>query len=378
VVRSPFAAFVAYLARRLEGVPILIAATQRTSDPGAEPALLAEIAYDPLSVALRPGPLSEIGVRAIVRAQLGEDADEEFCAACHASSGGNPLLLRQLLRALEADGLRPDAANAELVRDIGPRAVSRTVLLRLARLPAEAIAVARALAVLGEGAELPSAAKLAEVDEERAAQATGELARVEILRPEPPLGFTYPLVRDAVYRELPAGERALQHARAAELLRGGGADADQVAAQLLHAPCRGRPWATELLHAAGRAAKLRGAGDSAVAYLRRALEEPPSRERRPDLVFELGLAETLVNGPAAVQHLTEAYTSHSRPPRAPRPRTSSRGCGCSRTRRSAASTSRGKRAPPSRPSSRTLRASSKPRSSWPSSSAPATWASCAG
>ena len=112
------------------------------------------------------------------------------------------------------------------------------------------------------------------------AAATGELARAEILRPDPPLGFVHPLVRDAVYRELPPGERALLHERAAVLLRDAGAPSEQVAAQLLEAPRRGAAWVVDALEAAGATAMRRGAADSAVALLRRALEEPPAPERR--------------------------------------------------------------------------------------------------
>jgi DNA-binding CsgD family transcriptional regulator len=122
-------------------------------------------------------------------------------------------------------------------------------------------------------------------------------------------------VHDAVYLELPPSERELRHARAAALLREAGAPADQVAAQLLHAPRRGEPWVAELLREAGRAAKLRGAAESAVAYLRRALEEPPAEDARPGLLLELGLTETLVSAPAAIDHLSEAYRSLDGPER---------------------------------------------------------------
>jgi DNA-binding NarL/FixJ family response regulator len=311
----PSLRFVAYLVRRLEGVPILVCATQRTTDPGTDPALLGEIAHDPMSVPLRPGPLTPAGVRDLVRARLGPDADERFCGACAESTGGNPLLLRQLLRALEADEVQPTAANARLVHDIGPRAVSRTVLLRLARLPEETVSVARAVAVLGDSAELPVVAALAGVDERRVAEATGQLARAEILRPEPPIGFVHPLVRESVYHELPPGEREFQHAHAAALLREAEASPDQVASQLLHAPRRGEAWVADLLGEAGRAAKRRGAADNAVSYLRRALEEPPAPERRPELLLELGLTETLVDAPAGLDHLMQAYRELGDPSR---------------------------------------------------------------
>jgi DNA-binding CsgD family transcriptional regulator len=181
------------------------------------------------------------------------------------------------------------------------------VLLRLARLPPAARAVAQAVAVLGEGAGLPAVAGLAGVDEADLADATRRLAQAEILRPERPLAFVHPLVRDAVYHDLSPGEREVQHTRAAALLRDGGAPREQVAAQLLHTSPRGEAWVAELLWEAGRTAMRAGAVDSAVSYLRRALDDLPADADRGRLLFELGAAEALTNGPAAAEHLALAY-----------------------------------------------------------------------
>ena len=303
----PSLRFLAYVTRRLEGLPVLLAVTMRTTEPGTDPALLSEIANDLATSALRPAPLTDGAVRSLVHAALVGEAADAFCAAVHGATGGNPLLVRQLVRALEAEGVRPDAASAGMVREIGPAAVTRTVLVRLARQPPEALAVARAVAVLGEGASLAAVAALAEVDEEAVAAAAGGLTRAEILRPEPPLGFVHALVRDAVYREMPHGERALWHARAVAALRGLGAPAAQIAAQLLSVPPRGEPQVAALLHDAGRAAFARGAPDSAIALLERALAEPPAPDRRSAILLDLGLSETLVDGRAAVAHLRAAY-----------------------------------------------------------------------
>src|SRR5215210_5882826 len=203
----PSLRFLAYLVRRLEDMPALVGATVRSTDPGTDPALIAEIENDPATYAVRPGPLSEAAVTELVRARLGADADERFCAACARVTGGNPLLLRQLLSSLEADGVKPDAAHVDVVADIGPRAVSRTVLLRLARLPEEAVRVARSAAILGEHADLPAVAALAELSAEEAAAASAALAHAEILRAEPPIGFVHPLVREAIYQELSPAQR---------------------------------------------------------------------------------------------------------------------------------------------------------------------------
>jgi DNA-binding CsgD family transcriptional regulator len=304
---SPSLRFLAYLARRLEGTPILLAVTLRSGEAGTDPTLVRELAGDPAAERLWPGPLSLDGVGDLVRERLGPDADPAFCAACHEATGGNPLLLGQLLAALAADGVSPEAGNADLVREVGPRAVSSAVLLRLSRVGNDAIEVARAVSVLGEDARLPAIAALTGLDEAVVADATGALARVEILKPDPPLGFVHPLVRDAVYHELPPGERELRHGRAARALLDAGGEREEVASHLLLTAPRGEAWVAELLHDAGRSAMPKGAAESAAAYLRRALAEPPSGERRTQVLFELGAAEVLVDGRSAVGHLREAY-----------------------------------------------------------------------
>jgi DNA-binding CsgD family transcriptional regulator len=311
----PSLRFFAYLASRLEGLPILLAGALRPSELGGSEALIDEIARAPSAVFVRPDPLSQAAVRELVEGRLGSAPDEAFVAACHVATGGNPLLLDQLLASLLADGVQPDADHVPLVRDIGPRAVSRTVLSRLGRLPGEAVEVARAVAVLGDRADLPAIAALAGLDEPEVGEAADGLVGADILRPQVPLTFVHPLVRDAVYEDLPPARRELQHAQAAEVLREVGASDEQVAAHALLTAGRGQSWIVDCLLEAARTATRRGAADSAVAYLRRALEEPPPPERWTEVVLELGVAEALVQGDAAVEHLREAYAQIDDPVR---------------------------------------------------------------
>ncbi|GGM61762.1 BTAD domain-containing putative transcriptional regulator [Dactylosporangium sucinum] len=299
--------FLAYLVRRLEGLPVLVVATLRTGEQYDDDALLAELQLDPATVAVRPGPLSLDGVADLVRERLGGAAEDRFIAACHRTTSGNPLLLRQLLKALEANGVRPSAAHVGTVTAIGSRAVSSMVLIRLRRMPAASTAVARAIAVLGDGAGLPTIAALAGVDEPAAAAAVAALARAEVVRHEYPIGFVHPLVRDAVYQDLPPGERQLHHERAARVLHGLSAAPEQIAAHLLQIPERADPWVVEVLRAAAETALNRGAPDGAATYLRRALAEPPPAAKRPAVLLQLGQVETLNDGPAAIAHLRAAY-----------------------------------------------------------------------
>ncbi|HEX2125579.1 MAG TPA: AAA family ATPase [Thermoleophilaceae bacterium] len=303
----PSLRFLAYLARRLEGLGAALAVGLRTAELDVAPVVIGELAEAPDAVRLRPGPLSEAGVAELIRSRLGVEPDRAFTAACVSGTGGNPLLLRQLLSSLEADGVTPEARQARVVQQAGPQAVSRTVLLRLHRLPDPAAAVAQAIAVLGDGAELPLVAALTALDDAAVAGATAALARAEILRPQPPLGFVHPLIRDAVYQQLPPGERELRHAEAARLVMQAGAPAEEVATHILACPRRGQDWVVDVLSEAARSARTRGAADSAATYLERALDEPPTARRRMRVVLELGLAETLTHGPAAAGHLREVW-----------------------------------------------------------------------
>ncbi|HEX8753946.1 MAG TPA: AAA family ATPase [Solirubrobacterales bacterium] len=303
----PSLRMLAYLVRRLEGMPLMVAATLRSTEPGTDPALVAEIAQDQMTDRIRPVPLSPRAMPALIERRLGSPPDPAFAAACHQATGGNPLLLDELLKGLAAEGVEPRAERAAVVRDLGPRAVSRAVLLRLARLGEGDVAVARALAVLGEGAELAEIAAMTGRGEAEVASATGELARVEILRPEPPLGFVHPLVRDAVYNDLPPGQRELEHNRAARLLREAGAPAERVAAHFLLIPPVGEEWVVDLLAEAARSAAEKGGAENAAAYLERALAEPMEAPRRARTLLDLGLREMDLRGVDAVEHLAEAH-----------------------------------------------------------------------
>ena len=185
--------------------------------------MLAELAADPLAISIRPGGLSVDGVRGVIEQRLGQAPDAPFAEACHTATGGNPLLLHELMKAIAVEGTAPTAANTGVVSELGPRAASRAVLLRLSRLSAEAGRWPARPRSSTRASTCPTLAALAGVDEQVAARATGELSQAEILRPAQPLGFVHPLIRAAVYQEVSPGERELAHARAARLLAEAGA-----------------------------------------------------------------------------------------------------------------------------------------------------------
>jgi DNA-binding NarL/FixJ family response regulator len=305
-VDRPSMRFLAFLSRRLEGMGVLVALGMRTADPGADPALVGEIVDTPGVLVVRPRPLSDAGVARLVQDRLGAAPEPAFSAACVEAAGGNPLFLGHLLGSLADAAVRPSADQVEAVRRIAPRSASRTVLGRLAHLPAQATSVAEAMAVLGDRFGVAAVAALAGLNEAQVAEAMVDLVRAEILAPGPPTEFVHPLVRDAVYDSVQPATRGLRHAEAARMLSSAGAAHEVVATQLLAATRRGDEWTVDVLVSAAASAKDRGATDSAVAYLYRALEEPPPEARRPALRLELGRYEALIDGPGAAANLRAA------------------------------------------------------------------------
>jgi DNA-binding CsgD family transcriptional regulator len=296
--------WLAYLVRRLDGVPVGVLATARQL-PEEDPAL-ADVLADPATTVVRPRVLSPLAATELVRADLSPDADDAFCLACHRTTGGNPLLLHELVRTLLADGAPPSAASVEVVERLAPDAVARSVRRRLAGLPGEAAALARAVAILGDGADGRQAAALAGIERRRLAPAAAALARVDLLHREPPLRFVHPVVRNAVYGGTAAHERAEEHARAAAVLAAAGAPAEQVASQVLLAPAGSVDGAVGALRDAARRAAAEGAPASAARFMGRALDEPMPDDERGALLLELAAAELSLGAATVLERLREA------------------------------------------------------------------------
>jgi DNA-binding CsgD family transcriptional regulator len=302
---APSLRWVDYLARRVGELPILLVLAARPAEAGAENELVEAIAAEPSTEVLALPPLGEASVARLVRSHLGE-GDDEFCRACHRATGGNPFLVRELLRAARADRLEPVEANAGRVGELGSSVIAHSVLVRLARQGPAPTALALAVAVLGANAVLADAAALAGLGAEEAIGAADTLRAADILDVSDRLDFVHPLVRAAVCQELGPARRSADHLRAARLLASHGASGDQVALHLLSAFPGRDPWVVAALRTAARQALTAGAPDAAVRYLQRALDEPAGDDDRPAVLFELGVALSPLDPATAVEHLRRA------------------------------------------------------------------------
>ncbi len=326
---EPSQRFVAHLGHRLDGLPVLLVVTARESRPGMATATappagpVASLAGKPGSTVLRPAVLGDSACAEIVRGYLdggrrgGEPAGpaDAFLAACRELTGGNPLLLHALAASLAADGISGGEADIPHLRRLTPGTVSRSVLLQLGRMPAAALAAARAVAVLGTAASTGRAARLAGLGAAECAEAISALMAERLIEGEHTLSFVHPLVRSAVYTDFAPPLRQRWHARAARMLDAEGAEREEVTVHLLTASRAGDPWTVEWLRRAAADARSRGAPDIAKVCLERALAEPPPPAERAGVLFELGQLETMQAPAAAAGHLTEALAGTADWPR---------------------------------------------------------------
>ncbi len=301
--------FLAYLAQRIEDLSIAMVLAGRPPEAaaGEMATLWAQIASRPMAVAMYPRPLSEFAAISLTRRRLGAQAADVFCRSCYTATGGNPLFLEELLRALEAARVVPSAEAAGEVQAVGPAAVSRFVLHRLAALGAPATALARTVAVLGDNSELTLAAHVAGVGEDAARRAGDELVRADIFVRAERLGFAHPIVRAALYDDLTPGERQALHAAAAQALASEGASAERVTAHLLLTIPAGDQQRVQTLRVAANSAARRGSPQAAAARLRRALLEDPATQERAEILTDLGRHEVAaMDFVGAEEHLREA------------------------------------------------------------------------
>ena len=295
----PSLRFLAFLARRLDGLPVAIVAGTRPREGGELQGLGTTLVLAPLST----GAAAELIANA-----LGTPPDAAFAAACRTATGGNPLLLRELARTASENALSGAAEESEKALALGSAGVQPAVGRRLQTLGPTAVQLARAAAIFGPNGRIDDLAALSDTSVQEAAANVAELGREGIFEAGAH-AFAHPLVREAVLTGTAPEEQVALHGRSAARLKTRGARPAEIAVHLLHTRPAGAAATIDTLRTAAREAVADGALDTAVAYLERALVEPPRPDRRAPLVLELGEVEADHGVAGAAERLTEALAS---------------------------------------------------------------------
>ena len=267
----------AFVARRVEGLRVLLVFTYRDDEVPVVSLLQRVLGglRSPVAIRVALGPLS---ARAVTRLAGEPGAGLRV----HASTGGNPFFVTELLAA-EHEGL--------------PASVSQSVLARVARLPEPTRALLDLLAVVPARADTELLDALCPSWPDAAAPA--EERGVVVVHGDA-MAFRHELARRAVEEAIPRSRARQLHARVLSVLRAQGADP----ARLVHHAERAGDIDTLVVVAplAARAAAAAGAHREAAAHYRRALQRADrySDAERADLLeaFTVEASTTCLIGEA--------------------------------------------------------------------------------
>ena len=223
------------LAKAAQRVPLLLIGTMRPVPQSDDLLALRRLAGD--AARLQLTGLTDAAVADLVAALVGGKPDDNLMRLADGAAG-NPLYVTELIAALDR-GSRltvTEAGSAELTGGSAPGSLSAAIADRLGFVTGPVRDVLRAAALLGTDFAVPDLAivlgrsvadLLPAVDEACAAGVLAESGHR--------LGFRHPLIRAALYDEMPAALRAAWHRDAAHALAESGAPPDRVAMQMLGA-----------------------------------------------------------------------------------------------------------------------------------------------
>ncbi|GAA2629677.1 LuxR family transcriptional regulator [Actinomadura fulvescens] len=301
------ARFLAYLAARMDALPAVLMVALRPGS-GRIDHIVSMITRLPLAVSTTLAPLTASGCAELL-AGLIDAPTQDLVLRCHEATRGNPFLVRELGRQLTS---RPDAGLLQ-----GSPNIARFVAGQLAHLPEQARDVAHALAVLGDQCDGHTLARVAGMPARQALAGVASLVTSELVLADgvpARLSFAHPLIRSAVYDGIEAGALIDLHLRAC---RAAFDDHDPIraATHLLRVPPgTGDVDPVAVLNQAADLSLARGSVDSAVAFLRRILDEDLG-DQRLAVLSRLGMTEALVDMPQAIERLSQALALEPDPER---------------------------------------------------------------
>jgi DNA-binding CsgD family transcriptional regulator len=223
------------LARSAGQVPLLLVGMMRPAPQRDDLLALRRVVGD--AARLQLTGLTGVAVADLVADLAGGKPDGNLLRLADGAAG-NPLYLTELVAALaRGSGLTvTEAGAAELAGGSAPSSLSAAIADRLGFVAGPVREVLRAAALLGADFAVPDLAIVLSRGVADLIPAVDEACAVGVLAESGQgLGFRHPLIRAALYDEMPAPVRAAWHRDAGRALAEAGAPPDRVARQMLRA-----------------------------------------------------------------------------------------------------------------------------------------------
>ena len=279
----------AAVGRRLRGRRVLIAGSYRGDEARSRPAVWQRLQALPragLRQRLALAPLDSEATDELVRRSLGRRLPAPlFASRLYRETGGNPLFVLEVLRALYDDGMlfqneqgewsTPwDETTADYHEMAVPAAVERVIAHRLALLKPDERAALETAAVLGDRFDFHLLQETGGQETARLVAALDNLTRRQLLVERPAAyEFSHDEIRRIAYRSMATEARKAIHRRAAAALEGLSPGRLPGHAALAYHLAQGEVWdrAVDAYAAAGREAAAMYAAESALHALGQAV-----------------------------------------------------------------------------------------------------------
>ncbi len=292
--------------RRLDPGRAWLVVTTRPRQPGTALRGVDWLLAEPDTRLLPVRALSATTVYEITAGFFDGPIEAPFVDAVWEATGGRPFLVFSLLAALAREQWDPSATKARDVREVVVPRIIQVALGRLATMSIAASDLLQAAAVLGDEVEFGQARELARIDAVAAERGAEAAVQGELLQQGRPLRFSSPLIRAAIYHDIPELRRARLHAEAVQILAKHGATNLELCTHLLQTEPANDPSRAEALWRAGRVAMDDADAQTALRFFARALAEPPAAERRADVLLDLALAEAGEGLASTLDHFRQA------------------------------------------------------------------------
>ncbi len=228
------------LARSARHLPLLLVGMMRPVPQRDDLLALRRVVGD--ATRLQLAGLTEAAVSTLIAALAGGTPDGNLLRLADGAAG-NPLYVTELVAALARGSSLTitEAGTAELASGSAPSSLSAAVADRLGFVAGPTREVLKAAALLGMEFAVPDLAIVLGRSVADLVPAVDEACAAGVLAESGhSLGFRHPLIRAALYGEMPAPVRAAWHRDVGRALAEAGAPPDRVARQMLRA-VGGRP-----------------------------------------------------------------------------------------------------------------------------------------
>jgi DNA-binding CsgD family transcriptional regulator len=229
-------------------------------------------------------------------------------------AAGNPLYLTELFAALaRADGITVSPAGAaQLAADNAPDSLPGAIADRLGFVSAATREVLRAAALLGVEFAITDLITVLGKTVTDLVPALDEARTTGVLIDSGNgLAFRHPLIREALYAEMPASVRAAWHRDAGHALAAAGAAPERVARQLLRGPADGEGWMLDWLATSADALVSQAPGVAAELLAQTVAAIPAGSGRHGWLAGRLADALYRTGDRAAAVRVAERALGHA-------------------------------------------------------------------